>query len=302
MKKAKWILGVVILATLTWYFFLKPEHYQITFTTSQPPGVVYQHILDWPIYGKKDSLNIQMTSAKRYSEVQEEVSIHDSLFHYNWDFIRINDSLTRVTAHISDVQHPWLQKLQVPFIKNAFVNRSILNVKNVGEQLVKKQENFKVAKITDTVFPSTYCAYIKVSSELKLKAKNMLSNISVIMNYIKDNEIPLNGDPFLEVTHWDQEHDRIDFNFCFPIHIKDSLPYHPEILFKETLPLHALKAVYHGNYKISDNAWYYLLDYAERNHLEIEDTPIEIYLNDPHEGGNSLEWEAHILLPLKEKK
>ena len=127
----------------------------------------------------------------------------------------------------------------------------------------------------------------------------MLSNISVIMNYIKDNEIPLNGDPFLEVTHWDQEHDSIDFNFCFPIHIKDSLPDHPEILFKETAPLHALKAVYHGNYKISDNAWYYLLDYAERKHLKIEDTPIEIYLNDPHEGGNSLEWEAHILLPLK---
>lgn len=301
MRKVKWILGVVIFAALTWYFLLKPEHYQITFTTSQPPGVVYQHIVDWPIYGKIDSLNIQLISGQRYSKVQQEVSIHDSIFKYDWDFSRINDSLTKVTAHITDLRNPWIQKLQVPVKNNAFVKRSILNVKNVGAQLIKKQENFRIAKITDTVFPATYCAYIKVNSSLKLKAQNMLSHISIIMGYIKDNEIALRGDPFLEVTYWDQEKDSIDFNFCFPIHKKDSLPEHPNILFKETVPVHALKAVFHGNYKISDNAWYYLLDHAERNGLETENKPVEIFLNDPHEGGNSLEWEAHILLPLKEK-
>ncbi len=302
MKKVKWIVGIAILVTLTWYFFLKPEHYRITFTTRQPPGVVYHHIKDWPIYGKKDSLNVHLTSGERYAELQQEVSIHDSLFQYDWDFKRINDSLTKVTANITDLQHPWLQKLQVPFYKNPFVKRSILNVKHIGTELLHKQENFKVVEITDTIFPVTYCAYIKVSSSLKLKAKNMLSSIGVIMLYIKDNGISLNGDPFLEVTHWDQEKDSIDFNFCFPIREKDSLPPHPEILFKKTTPLPSLKAVFHGNYKISDNAWYYLLDYAERNELEIEETPIEIYLNDPHQGGNSLEWKAHILLPLNKKK
>lgn len=302
MKKVKWIIGVAILVTLAWYFFIKPEHYQITFTTRQPPGVVYHHIKDWPIYGKKDSLYIQWTSGKRYAEVQQEVSINDSLFRYVWDFKRINDSLTKVTAHITDLQNPWLQKLQVPVKNNAFIKRSILNVKNIGAQLIKKQENFRIAKITDTVIPATYVAYIKVNSSLPQKAKNMLANISVIMGYIKEHEILLKGDPFLEVTHWDRENDSIDFNFCFPIQKTDSLPNHPQIRFKETTPVHSLKAVFHGNYKISDNAWYYLLDHAERKELDIEETPMEIYLNDPHEGGNSLDWEAHILLPLKKKE
>lgn len=302
MSKVKWILSIVIFTILAWYFLLKPEHYQISFTTRQPPGVVYQHIMDWPIYGKKDSLAIQWVSSERYTQILQEVGIKDSLFQYTWDFKRIDDSLTKVTAHIRDLQHPWLQKLQVPFYKNNFVKNSIRNVKEVGTQLVKKQENFKVAKISDTLLPSTYCAYIKVRSSLKQKSKNMLSNIGIIMGYIKDNGIALNGDPFLEVTHWNMERDSIDFNFCFPIQKKDSLPDHPEILFKETIPVHSLKAVYHGNYKISDNAWYYLLDYAERNHIKVEDKPLEIFLNDPHEGGNSLEWEAHILLPLNEKK
>lgn len=302
MRIIKWILGIALTGLLLWYFFIKPEQYQISFTTPQPPGVVHQHLLDWPIYGKKDSLQIELINQTRYAHVEQQVRVNDSLFEYNWDFNRINDSLTRVTAHIKDLEHPWSQKIQIPFSNNAFVKRSIKMVKEVGTQLLKKGENFKVAKISDTVLPSTFCAYIKVTSPINEKAKNMLSSISTVMGYLKGNEIPLTGDPFLSVTEWDKEQHQIDFDFCFPILKSDSLPSHPEILFKETKEQAMLKAVYHGNYRVSDNAWYYLIDFAERNHIELSGNPTEVYLNDPHAGGNSLEWEAHILVPLNKKE
>ncbi len=54
-----------------------------------------------------------------------------------------------------------------------------------------------------------------------------------------------------------------------------------------------LKADFNGNYRISNYAWYYLLDEAERKGLNISPTPIEVYLNDPHEGGRVYDG-AHI--------
>lgn len=265
------------------------------------PGVVFQHILDWPTYGKKDSLEIALIATNRYSRIEQKVMVNDSTFNYVWDLNRINDSLTKVTARIRDLNHPWAQKIQTPFIQNNFVKGSIRNVENVGKQLLKKSENFKVDSFSDTLFQSKFCTYISIKSTVKTKAQTMLRDISLVMGYIKDHEIPLDGDPFLEVTEWNQENDSIRFNFCFPIQKRDSLPPNANLLFKETKPIKALKATFHGNYRISDQAWYYLLDEAFRKNRTVIPLPIELYLNDPHVGGNSLDWKAHILLPLGEK-
>jgi effector-binding domain-containing protein len=130
------------------------------------------------------------------------------------------------------------------------------------------------------------------------KAKNMLSNIATIMEYINSNEIALQGDPFLEVTSWDKQDETIKFNFCFPIEKSDSIPKNAQLQFKTLAPFRALKAEFNGNYSISNNAWYFLLDYAERNNLNIRELPLELYLVDPHIGGDSMNWKALIFLPL----
>jgi len=45
-------------------------------------------------------------------------------------------------------------------------------------------------------------------------------------------------------------------------------------------------------------AWYKLIDYAKTNHIDIDLLPVELYLNDPHTGGNDLEWEADVYMPI----
>ena len=119
------------------------------------------------------------------------------------------------------------------------------------------------------------------------------------MNYIKDNNIKLTGHPFLEITEWDVVEDLIKFNFCFPIQERDEYPATNDIKFKQTEEKVALKTIFNGNYKISDRAWYAILDYAEIKNIDIEELPIEVYLNDPHSGGDDLKWEAEIYMPLK---
>lgn len=119
------------------------------------------------------------------------------------------------------------------------------------------------------------------------------------MSYLKDNNIPLTGDPFLEITGWNIREDSITFNFCFPVEEKNDYPRSEAIKFKKTEARSALKVTFNGNYKISDNAWYTLIDYARAHDIAIENLPVEIYLNDPHGGGDELQWQAEVYMPVK---
>ena len=57
--------------------------------------------------------------------------------------------------------------------------------------------------------------------------------------------------------------------------------------------------IYNGNYITSDRAWYELLDDAERKNIEVHQTPVEVFYNNPNYGGDELNWKAEIYMPLK---
>ena len=50
----------------------------------------------------------------------------------------------------------------------------------------------------------------------------------------------------------------------------------------------------------SDRAWYAIKNYAKNNAIEVLDTPIEVFLNNPNMGGNELDWTTHVYLPIKQ--
>ena len=118
------------------------------------------------------------------------------------------------------------------------------------------------------------------------------------MTYIKENDIELKGDPFISVTHWDPITQDLNFDFCFPIDSVSARPEDPEVRFKTLKSERYLKAIFNGNYRISQQGWYSLFDYAQRNNIALGSEIIEIYRNDPHEGGDSMQWVAELLIPI----
>jgi len=289
-------LGLAVLGI--WYFAIKQEHYQISFTTRQPAAIVYNQILEWKGTKENGISKIVLDQGNQYSELVQLVHVGDSIFKYHWQFSKANDSLTQVQVRITDEVNGFSQKIQVPFSNNDFVKRSIKNVQEVGDAMVLNTKKFRVHSIKDTVFPGGYCAYLTLESTVEKKAATMLYSISDLMGYVKENELELQGDPYLEVIHWNEETSEIRYNFCFPLSKSDSLPASTKVLFKETPSFKAIKAEFNGNYSISDNAWYYLMEYAEQNQLTVKNLPIELYLNDPHTSGTPLQWKANIYLPL----
>lgn len=295
----KLLISIGILSAGAWYFGLKDYNYKITFTSTQAPGIIYANLLQWNNGEAANTKAVTTLSKSPFSEILQEATIADSVFRYRWVIKRRNDSVTKITAFIKDTKNSFLQDLQVPFYKTDFVKRSITSVKKVRDGLKKHEGYYKVSDVQESTLPSTYCAYIPLSSSLKDKGNTMIKNISVIMDYIKGNDIALNGNPFLEITEWNIPEDRIHFNFCFPVKMQDSFPDTEAIKFKKTAEQKALKTTFNGNYRISDRGWYTIIDYAENNNITIENLPIEVYLNDPHSGGDELQWEAEIYMPVK---
>lgn len=302
MLKSKFfkIFLLLIIGTGIWYFLLKDYNYRVSFTTDQAPGIVYAHLTEWNNGEKPDNKVVTTLNKSPFHQIEQNIKVGDSLFKINWNVERSGENETTVTAKVKDENNSFSQNLQAIYTKNDFVKRSIKIVTDFRQGLTENAENYKISDVEEAVKPAQNCAFIKLECTPQDKATTMVKNIHVVMNYLKDNKIQLIGSPFLEVTEWDIENEKIVFDFCFPIRAKQTYPPTDAVNFKKSKEQKSLKTTFNGNYRISDRAWFALIDYAEQNNIKIDKLPTEFYLNDPHAGGNSLEWVAEVYMPIKD--
>jgi len=299
-KKQKLIfLGIFSIAVLVLsYLFVFPYHYKVSFNTKQPPGVVFNHLRAWPDFSFRDSATVVNTDFALYERLKQNIKHSEGLISVDWSIKRDTDSTTRVEGRFWAKEQALEQKLRLPFGQSYVPSTSISLTQSLAEGLIEKSKNFKVHSISDTILNPIFCAYIPVKTKESSKAQGMLSHISTVMEYIKGNDLALKGDPFITVTHWDPVEQDLSFDFCFPIDTTSVRPSDPEVRFKTLKPQRYLKAIFNGNYRIAQQGWYALLDHAQRNKISLGSEIIEIYRNDPHEGGDSMEWVADLLIPI----
>ncbi|GAA0872878.1 hypothetical protein GCM10009117_20250 [Gangjinia marincola] len=298
-KKLALIGSTILLLLAGWYFLVKEHDYQVRFTTQQTPGVVFNYLKKWNNWQSSDTKKVQTVSYAPFKEITQHVEQADSLFTYRWTIERINDSTTQVIAFVTDEKNSLNQKLFVPFSKNAFVQRVISTVTQIRGDLALFDEKLLIGKVTKTSFEGLNTIYIPVRTTIANKAREMMMTNARVMEYFYKHELPLLGKPTLEVTQWDQETDSITFNFHFPIPENAKTPPEADIQRGSLPAQEAIQTTFNGNYRISDQAWYTLIDYADRKEIDVEKLPIEVFMNDPHQGGNPLEWEAKIYMPIK---
>ena len=295
MKKVIFVLMSLLIAGLVWYLFLKPYDYLVTFKAGTFPGTINQSIKLW-----NSTLNdAQLIKQEGLTHLEQTIKFSDSTYSYQWDITPITDSTSKVKVYIKDLDHSFQNKIEIPFFNTDFEKRTISTVREFNKNLNEHIDNFRVKVIGKSELTSTYCAYVSVKTTQFGKAKGMMYNYPLLNTILANNGIELNGRPFIEVTEWDKETDSIYYDFCYPIIKSDSLPQHPDLKYKQFNSRNALMAIYNGNYITSDRAWYALMDYAEKNELEISGLPVEVFHNNPNMGDDALKWKAEIYLPLK---
>ena len=296
MKKISAIVGFLSVGFLLWYLIIKPYDYLVTFKIKTTAGTINQSIKLWNT-SIENSRPIQQENLKNLTQ---QIIIKDSTHNYEWSISSLNDSISKVSVYVTDIDHSFANKISIPFGTTDFEKRTQNTITDFIEKLKEHLSKTRVSQVVVDSTRSTYCAFIPMKGLQIEKASGMMQNYSLLTSVLSVENIEMNGTPFVEITNWNTQNDSITYNFCFPVIKSDSLPIDPRIQYKQYSGVKALKASYNGNYITSDRAWYALLDYAGNNDIEIVKKPLEVFYSNPNFGGDELQWEAQIYLPIKE--
>lgn len=296
MRKGFKIILILVVILMVWYLFFKPSDYTINFTSKSLPGTINQSIKLWAV-GLNNTENIKHEDALNISQT---LKFSDSIHNYHWKIIPVNDSLSKVSVDIkdNDLKNSILNKLKIPFGKTNFAKGAEKTVFEFMKILKDHVDNFKVSIVGIEETPAKLFAYVNITREQYHKAQGMMDNSNFISNVLFKNKLVLDGLPMVEVTDWNMETDSLTYNFGFPIKKVDTLPDLGEIKFKQLAPQKSLKAIFNGNYISSDRAWYTLINYAEKNNINLKRKPLEVFHNNPHMGGDSMKWVTEVFMPI----
>ncbi|WP_339836714.1 AraC family transcriptional regulator [uncultured Maribacter sp.] len=296
MRKGLIIATIIIVIGLLWYFFIKPQDYQIRVEAKTFPGTINQSLKAW-----NNSLNdASIVQLEDIKHLKQTVIFGDSTHIYTWNISVINDSTSQLKVDVKDPDHSLKNRLYIPFTDTNFEKGSRKFVTDFIKNLNQHRKEFKVTILEEEELPSTYCACVKHKTSQAKKAIGMKDSYPFLNSVLVSNGLQLNGVPFIETTDWDMANDSIAFNFCYPIIKTDSLPTIKDIIYKEFDGPKSLKAIYNGNYITSDRAWYALLDYAAKNNIKVDAKPIEFFFNNPNMGGDALLWKTEVFMPISE--
>jgi effector-binding domain-containing protein len=299
MRKTSIGILLVVLFAILGYLFIYPYDYVIRFEAETFPGAINQSVKEWnKLVGVPGSPVIQ----EDLYHLQQEVQVGDSVHRYKWEITPLTDSTSKVIVRITDRDHSLKNKVLVPFTDTEVERLGVKYLREFVDELNDHIDHFKVRVDGAAELPSTFYAYVELKTSQHGKAGGMMENYTMLSDVLIRNNVTMNGPPMILVNEWDRETDSLDFRFCFPIVRSDQLPRHPKIKYQRIFPKKAIKATYNGNYITSDRAWYALLDYAEREGLEVDETPVEVFFNNPNTGLGEVNWKAEIYLPLKEQK
>ncbi len=295
-KKIGWFIGVVLLFFLLWYFFLKPHDYVVRFKVKALPGTINQTIKFWgnqlednEFLGQNDLLNLK-----------HRIKFNDSTYTYHWKIESQNDSISKVKVYVTDDNHSMANRLAIPFSETDFEKRTKRSVEEFTKVLKEHLQSFKVVVTGKDEIASKYCACFSSKGTQREKVRGMMEYYSVLSSIMAQNDIVLDGTPLLKVGKWNMQKDSISYNFCFPVIKSESLPKIEGMSYIQVEEQAAIRAVYNGNYITSDRAWYALVDYAKKNNIPIEKKPLEIFHNNPNMGGDELQWETEVFMPIRD--
>ncbi len=302
MKKTKILIAIILFGSLTWYLLIKPYDYIVRFKVKTSPGALFSGVEEWSLLNqKKDSFSYKITDKKAYKYIHETLQIDEMLLEMNWNFKSINDSITKVVVGITEKENSVYNRISAPFLNTLFKNTAIKTIQDFKDGIdYQLKTKYRVKYIGIETIPEINYAYIESKNiDLRNKAREMMKNNTTLLDFLTKHKLKGGEHPFLLVNKWNLNKNTIDFRFCFPIKQNDSLPAHKDMKFDILRPKKALKAIYNGNYMTSDRAWFALHEYAKRHTIEIEQTPLEIFYNNPHNGGDELKWKAEIFMPIK---
>lgn len=300
-RKVVSILIFFFLAITIWYLFIKEYDYQIRFQVDMAPQGIYYEVKNLKYWKENKESKIAIIDQIIFKNIQQKVSDDQVDFKLDWNFKRINDTSTEIVVGIISNENKISNRIQVLLGSSALVADVKNELIKFRNKLLEFSKSFKVQITGETNMPNFAYASVLARSKRSQKASEMIAKNSSLIPVI-DNNMETGDYPFVKVTSWNTDTDDLEFYFGFPIrHKNHSLTPESNFYYGKLPGNKAIKATFYGNYRNSDQAWFALVNYAEQHQIDVVLEPLEIFYDNPMQGGNELEWRAEVYLPLKEQ-
>ncbi|WP_346861850.1 hypothetical protein [uncultured Draconibacterium sp.] len=289
-------ITLTVIAGLIWYLFIKRWDYKVYFSVDAQPAVVYSFVRDWNDWNGMKLQKEKVSNTIKFPDksIERVLTLKDTTLVFNWEFHLKNDSTTRVELGVTDTDRKLYNRLLVPFQTLPFEKSIKKNVLIMRNKLLEFTNDFKYEFVGQAKLDSVSCVYISAKTPIRNKAEEMIKNVINLNRFVKDNALGLNGNPMVVVKDWSPESDSISFDFCFPILHPELIPENSEMGLRNVGIKNALRADFYGNYSISDVSWNLLYEESLKRGNRNTGNIVEVFYNDPHGGGNELNWKAAI--------
>jgi len=277
-----------------YYFFGRSHEFEVSLKANTLPGDLIETLRIWD----RSLDGAKIIEVDSFSRLKQTIVRGNRNYVYNWYFIALNDSVTKVNVEISEPGRRLANKLLIPFTDQP-IEEDANDIGNEFYAVLREHLTITRDKVKGEIkLDSSFCVCRSMETSQIEKANGMMKDYSLLTSFIDNFKLKINGPPIVRVREWSHSLNQLKFDFCFPILATDSLPVVREITYKSFKAENVLMAEYRGNYITSDRAWYELIQYAERNGYKITGMPIEYFHNNPDLGINEINWKVDVYLPI----
>jgi hypothetical protein len=258
--------------------------------------------LNWE--GANDTGNIQTLYTKGNDSIVQKMEFNETSSEVFWSF--------KDTAGGTKVIWKSVGKMDFMMKVNSFLTGGTQNsyskiydkcLANLDKSLDFENNTFDV-KVNGTV-KKLETFYLRQSFTSKISDISRNANVVFpkINTFCKQNNIVLNGRPFIIYHTYDTIHDLTKVSFCIPIKEQIFTSEGSEILSGKLVAFDAVKTTLNGNYTYKKEALKKTAAYLTANHILTGSTftHLEIFTIGKNETKNVSKWRTEIYFPLKPK-
>lgn len=185
-----------------------------------------------------------------------------------------------------------LEEMMLPMFKKG--------LDNLENSIAAEMRKYSVSIAGVTQHGGGYYMYITTASKTSQVAEKMQDMLTEVSNYMEENSIEKQGNPFIIYNQWNEEQETAIYSAGFFTPSEVITPAESNVL-NGYMPKHsALKTTLKGDYENMEEAWNSSFEYLEKNNLTAHDNiaPFEVYVTGREKSANPADWVTHIYIPL----
>lgn len=219
-----------------------------------------------------------------------------------WEFEEVEEG-TKVTLGMTGKQS-FKEKLAFALTENSlsgiFKPRLSRSLEKLNKGLQNKMKVYSINVDGVTTHGGGFYMYTTTATKISQVPTRMQKMLTEVRNYMENNNIAMQGDPFVLYNSWDEQNNSAIYSVGIFTPSLVITPTDSDVLNGMMPVQKVVKTTLKGDHENLKEAWDLAYQYIEENNLQAdeESQPFEVYKTDPDTTLNPANWITEIFIPI----